>query len=244
LFRFPVIVAMLASLPAGSWLAGCTRPAVVPPTASIPSPRLSAAPELGMTTPIPAPPAVIASPSRWKPSSPPRDWKYIVLHHTATTSGSVESIHEAHLKRTDKSGNHWLGIGYHFVIGNGNGMADGEIEPTFRWKQQMHGAHAGGANKEYNQRGIGICLVGNFENAPPSAAQRRAVKLLVETLKAEYHIASSQVVAHKDIRATECPGKLFPMSEVAGDDRFLFPQAQRLSGAGPGDVASPGSFLR
>ena len=62
-----------------------------------------------------------------------RDWDYIVLHHTASESGSVASIHEEHLRRKDKNGNAWLGIGYHFVIGNGSGMDDGEIEPTFRF---------------------------------------------------------------------------------------------------------------
>jgi N-acetyl-anhydromuramyl-L-alanine amidase AmpD len=193
------------------------------------------------------PPAVpsIASPNRWKPASPPRDWKYIVLHHTATNNGSVESIHEAHLKRKDGSGKPWLGIGYHFVIGNGNGMGDGEIEPTFRWKQQMHGAHAGGSNKDYNQYGIGICLVGNFDETPPSEPQRRAVKMLVQTLKTEYHIASNNVVGHRDIRSTECPGKLFPMAEVAGDDRFLIPYSQLSDGLLPTRTAAlPGSPLR
>jgi N-acetyl-anhydromuramyl-L-alanine amidase AmpD len=156
----------------------------------------------------------------WKPTAPPRQWQYLVVHHTATDAGSVESIHEAHLKNKDKNGNPWLGIGYHFVIGNGRGMADGTIEPTFRWRTQIQGAHAGSSNKDYNERGVGICLVGNFEETPPTAAQRRSVKLLVQTLKSEYNIPAANVVGHKDIRssATECPGKFFPMSEIAADD--------------------------
>lgn len=163
-----------------------------------------------------------------------RDWKHIVIHHTATNSGSVESINAAHLKNKDKSGNAWLGIGYHFVIGNGDGMPDGAIEPTFRWRTQIQGAHAGSTNKDYNERGIGVCLVGNFEKTPPTSAQRRSVKLLVQTLRTEYRIPSSEVVGHKDIRAssTECPGKLFPMAEVAADEPGvilgLSPDAQPL----------------
>jgi N-acetyl-anhydromuramyl-L-alanine amidase AmpD len=117
-----------------------------------------------------------------------------VIHHTATSRGSVESIHEAHLQRKDKVGNAWLGIGYHFVIGNGNGMVDGAIESTFRWREQLHGAHAGGS--EHNQHGIGIALVGNFEEEPPSPAQLAATKRLVAALKSEYRIKSDQVVAH------------------------------------------------
>ncbi|MCA9039785.1 MAG: N-acetylmuramoyl-L-alanine amidase [Planctomycetaceae bacterium] len=148
----------------------------------------------------------------WKPKVEERDWKWIVIHHTATDRGSVESIHESHLKRRDKNGNPWLGIGYHFVIGNGQGMEDGDIEATFRWRQQMHGAHAGRA--EENQQGIGIVLVGNFENHPPSPAQLTAVKKLVFTLKQEYGIDSDHVIGHYDIKTTACPGKQFPIAEI------------------------------
>ena len=57
-------------------------------------------------------------------------------------------------------------------------MADGAIESTFRWRTQIQGAHAGSNNKDYNERGIGICLVGNFEKSPPTPAQKRSIKLL------------------------------------------------------------------
>lgn len=157
----------------------------------------------------------------WKPTAALRDWKHIVIHHTASEGGSVETINAEHLNRKDKNGNKWLGIGYHFLIGNGTGMSDGEIEPTFRWKKQMQGAHAG--NEEYNQHGIGICLVGNFQDHRPSPAQLASVKRLVGVLKREYHIKSSQVVGHRDVKSTACPGKMFPMTEVAqtGDIPFF-----------------------
>jgi hypothetical protein len=204
-------------------IGGCINsPVLPPPTASIPAP-----PGADFArTPVRVPaPAIVAGAPRpgtnpWRPAVAARDWKYIVIHHTATTAGSVESINAAHLRNKDKNGNPWLGIGYHFVIGNGDGMPDGAIEPTFRWRTQIQGAHAGSTNKDYNERGIGICLVGNFEKTPPTPAQRKSVKLLVATLKAEYQVPASAVVGHKDIRATatECPGKLFPMAEVAAGE--------------------------
>ncbi len=157
------------------------------------------------------PPVITGNP--WKPSAPLRDWKHIVIHHTASESGSVETINAAHLARKDKNGVAWKGIGYHFLIGNGSGMGDGEIEPTFRWRQQMQGAHAG--DEEYNQRGIGICLVGNFEDHRPSIAQLTAVKRLVGVMKSEYHIHGDHVVGHRSVKSTACPGKLFPLSEIA-----------------------------
>jgi len=194
---------------------GCYRPAVVPPTASIGRPLAPASPPPTVPTPqVPevSPVTPITRDNPWKPDAALREWKYIVLHHTASNSGDVESIHESHLKNKDKNGNPWLGIGYHFVIGNGSGMSDGEIEPTFRWKQQMQGAHAGVA--DYNQHGIGIVLVGNFEDGSPSLAQVTSIKRLVRVLSREYEIETPQIIGHGDVKPTECPGAHFPLSEI------------------------------
>ena len=149
----------------------------------------------------------------WKPSLTNKTWKYIVLHHTASQRGSVESIDDTHRQRKDGAGNPWRGIGYHFVIGNGQGMTDGAVVPTFRWREQTSGAHAG--VKEYNEEGIGICLIGNFAEQPPTDAQLVTVRQLVAYLKGAYKIESRNVVGHAKVKATECPGRLFPLSDVA-----------------------------
>ncbi|QDV53154.1 peptidoglycan recognition protein family protein [Gimesia fumaroli] len=214
-----IIMCCVAMLPAIE-ISGCTQQTSLPPvTINSPSPMPEYPPVAAKPVPPGAPlfttpPTIAIEPQNpWKPEAEVRDWEYIVIHHTASSKGSVESIHELHSKKKDKSGNSWLGIGYHFVIGNGNGMPDGAIEPTFRWREQMHGAHAG--NNKYNQQGIGVCLVGNFEEAPPTEAQLAAVKKLVGVLKAEYKITGENVQGHRDVKATACPGKYFPMSEVA-----------------------------
>ncbi len=216
-------------LAAAAGASGCWQPTTVPPATAIPAfpppaqvtPNITPLPQPPLSAPalVPLqpdpPPAIEPSPisgNPWRPTVKARGWKSIVLHHTAATSGSVESIHETHLQRKDGSGNSWLGIGYHFVVGNGNGMDDGEIEPTFRWKQQMHGAHAG--EKEHNQTGIGIALIGNFEETPPTPKQLASIKRLVSVLKGEYGIPNEKVIGHQDVKATECPGKLFPLEDV------------------------------
>jgi len=199
---------------------GCYRPSVVPPTASIgrslvpPPPQPTSLPATVPSSLVPevSPVTPITRDNPWKPDAARREWKYIVLHHTASNSGDVESIHESHLKNKDKNGNAWLGIGYHFVIGNGSGMTDGEIEPTFRWKQQMQGAHAGVA--DYNQHGIGIVLVGNFDEGSPSPTQVKSVKRLVQVLSREYEIETPQIIGHGDVKPTECPGNHFPLGEI------------------------------
>ncbi len=206
-----------------SWLSvgGCQRPVVQSPPLVWHGSQRPAVPEPHEIKPLPKtamPQLPFGNP--WKPTAALRDWKHIVIHHTASEGGSVATIHAEHLNRKDKNGNHWKGIGYHFLIGNGTGMSDGEIEPTFRWKQQMQGAHAG--NEEYNQHGIGICLVGNFQDHRPSSAQLASVKRLVGVLKREYGLKSSQVVGHRDVKATACPGKQFPLSEIAVSEDVPF----------------------
>jgi hypothetical protein len=210
---------MMLVLGALFWSAGCLGcyRQTVPPPASIERPLLPPPINERPTIPVPqesevSPVTPITKDDPWKPDTAARDWKYIVLHHTASEQGDVAGIHESHLKNKDKNGKPWLGIGYHFVIGNGKGMTDGEIEPTFRWKKQMQGAHAGVA--DYNQHGIGIVMVGNFTDLPPTMAQVAAVKRLVRFLTREYEIDVAQVVGHGDVKATECPGAHFPMSEI------------------------------
>lgn len=216
--RKDIAVTVALLLAAGS-IASCSRHhASLPPDVSVSSSRIQSVPSAARirgsvpTTVVQVPvPAQTVSNSTgdnpWEPQASPRDWQYIVLHHTASDSGSVESINETHLDRG------WEGVGYHFVIGNGDGMGDGEIEETFRWREQMHGAHAG--KKLYNQHGIGIVLIGNFQETAPSPAQLSSVKRLVATLKQEYGIPTDHVIPHKDVKATECPGKNFPFAEVA-----------------------------
>lgn len=160
-------------------------------------------------------------------SGPCRDWRYIVLHHTATERGDVESIDRQHRQQIGRDGKPWLGIGYHFVIGNGDPMADGRIEPTFRWREQLHGAHAG--DTEHNDFGIGICLVGNFEDAAPTPLQVKACRRLVSMLAHDYDIPPEHVLGHSAVKATACPGRLFPLEQMVIAARTSWPERSNWS---------------
>ncbi len=151
----------------------------------------------------------------YRSSTPAHEWQFLVLHHTATNGGSVAALDEGHRKRIDQFGSPWLGVGYHFVIGNGRGMPDGQIEATFRWKQQLHGAHAG--SQRHNRDGIGICLVGDFEQSGPTTRQMAAVSRLCEWLMKEHDILPARVLRHSDVAATKCPGQLFPYEDFLRD---------------------------
>jgi hypothetical protein len=133
-----------------------------------------------------------------------RPWKYIVIHHTASDSGDAASIGKYH---KEKRG--WVnGLGYDFLIGNGNGSRDGQIEVGSRWNKQIDGAHAG--NSEYNKHGIGICLVGNFDTDRPTNRQITSLLSLIDYLQKRCNINKDNVIMHKTFRKTVCPGKHFP----------------------------------
>lgn len=156
--------------------------------------------------------AAVREEQSWKPAVDESRWEYLVLHHSATESGSVESIHAEHSRRKDSAGRPWLGIGYHFVIGNGNGMPDGQVVPTFRWREQLHGAHSG--HELFNARGVGICLIGNFELKAPTQKQLQSLKQLLKVLCRRQEISLDRVIGHGSVRATACPGRLFPLRDV------------------------------
>ena len=133
-----------------------------------------------------------------------RDWKYIVIHHSASVSGNAAEFDKYHREQRGWEN----GLGYHFVIGNGNGSGDGQIEIGNRWINQIDGAHAG--VQEYNHYGIGICLVGNFNESSPTPAQMASLSALVAYLQERCHIPSENIIMHRHFRQTECPGRNFP----------------------------------
>jgi len=140
------------------------------------------------------------------PLYPSNQWKYLVIHHTATEIGKATIIHNSHHDR-----GFWQGLGYHFLVDNGTlGKGDGQIEVSPRWIKQQCGAHcqAGGMNT----RGIGIALVGNFNYERPTPAQIEALTYLVTLLRQYYQIPLSNVIGHRDIGSakTDCPGRNFP----------------------------------
>ncbi len=154
---------------------------------------------------------VSARPEWYPPSHIEKNWKAIVVHHSATDSGNMAVFDEWH-----KNGHHWKGVGYDFVIGNGTGSGNGQTETTFRWKKQITGAHCGGTPDNWaNKDAVGICLVGNFMQTRPTPQQMRSLVNLTRFLQQRYNIPNTRVYGHRDTPGypgkTFCPGKFFPM---------------------------------
>ena len=141
-----------------------------------------------------------------------RAWQAIVIHHSATASGNA-----AIFDRWHREENHWNGVGYNFVIGNGTDSGDGQVEVTHRWQQQLVGAHCRTPKNWANEHAIGICLVGDFSQDRPTAAQMKSLVQLVRFLQQRYGIPTSAIYGHGDTpgaRVTACPGHLFPWDQL------------------------------
>lgn len=124
--------------------------------------------------------------------------KYIILHHRAGY-GDAASIHAQHINQG------YAGIGYHFYV-----RSDGRV---YKGRPiNKIGAHC--LNHNYNS--IGVCFEGNFEKDVITDAQKNAGKELIQYLKGKYE--SAEVVRHKDLMATACPGEKFPFDEIKKGD--------------------------
>ena len=141
--------------------------------------------------------------------APPRSWEFIIIHHSATRTGSAEVFDGAHRARGMING-----MAYHFVIDNGtDGKPDGCVETGSRWVKQMPGGHCRQACM--NEQGIGICLVGDFSHDPPTAKQLDALVSLVRKLQEQFNISDDRVLGHGDVAGenSKCPGHAFPWEE-------------------------------
>jgi len=139
----------------------------------------------------------------------PGSWDAIVIHHTGQPSGSPASIDHAHRDAG------LAGLGYHFLIGNGVQMGDGEVHAGFRWVDQLPGAHvAGPAGAAWNSSSIGVALVGNGDRRPFTEAQVTRLISLVSELARRMDIPSDRIYLHTDLAAVSSPGRYFKASAL------------------------------
>jgi hypothetical protein len=246
--RAPAVLAavLLVGVGLGACAQGgpCARAAPRPASAAVSAPDPRSAPIAGADLSLPIPPPMDDPGARSPAGAPPaavpyadadtadlppagadvaaaRAWKVIVVHHSATARGGAALFDVMHREKG------WDGVGYDFVIGNGTDTKDGEIETTPRWTEQKDGAHV----KGWNDVAIGICLVGNFETADPTAKQMEALVRLVRHLRRRFHVPPERVVGHGSLGATLCPGKRLSVADVvAKSDPAPKPAASAVAG--------------
>jgi LysM repeat protein len=133
-------------------------------------------------------------------------WKRIVIHHSGVDTGTMKGMDRYHRDVRHMEN----GLAYHFVIGNGNGMGDGEIGVGSRWAKQLDGGHL--ASESQNKASLGVCLVGNFDKGKPTPEQMRRLTALVHALLERCQLPPSAVRTHQQVNVvyTRCPGRYFP----------------------------------
>lgn len=125
---------------------------------------------------------------------------HVVVHHSATASGTPEAFARYHVHTLG-----WPGIGYHYVIAK-----DGEVFKCNPARRVSY--HAAGANA-YS---IGICLVGEFDTGQPTEAQCRSLLWLLRELMGAYGIPAAHVIGHRDVPGARksCPGANTNLDEL------------------------------
>lgn len=137
----------------------------------------------------------------------------IVIHHSAspanTTMGQVDQWHR---------NQGFSCIGYHYFIESTGMIREGRDI----WAV---GAHAIGANND----SVGICLAGNFEEAPPTPEQIAALAVTIRDVRRLY--GDIPYIGHKDVdpanHPTACPGALFPWDDLAKEFEEVKPMAEK-----------------
>lgn len=135
-----------------------------------------------------------------EPGAPPGvgRWRRVFVHHSRTDYGSAATLGR---------GPH--GLGDHFLIGNGRGCADGEIQVSRRWDMQLAAAPPGAT---LGDDCISICLVGDFDRAAPTTAQLRRLEQLIVAIRERYGVAPENVVAFDVAGSPAGIGRNFPPS--------------------------------
>jgi N-acetylmuramoyl-L-alanine amidase len=143
----------------------------------------------------------------------------IIIHCSDSEFGSASEIRRWHLS------NGWFDIGYHFVILNGNILSEtknrtGLYIPCMNGSIEIGryldgdnlisgneiGAHALG----YNNKSIGICLIGRKEF---TIKQFVSLTYLLENLMSIYNIPLTSILGHYEVSQNRtCPN--FDVSEL------------------------------
>ena len=135
---------------------------------------------------------------------PANRWKYIYIHHSRTPAGNALTL-----------GQNTNGVGDHFVIGNGDGCMEGEIQISQRWNQQLSAMPPAGANT-IDPACISICVVGDFDSTVPTRTQVRRLTQLVNALQGQLHIDSSKVLLMQEPKSAAGIGRYFPTAAFRG----------------------------
>jgi len=125
---------------------------------------------------------------------------YVIVHHSyepghcTTNEQCIEAMKSMQIVHMDTNG--WNDIGYSFAIGG-----DGQIYTGRGF--HVIGAHAPG----YNDKSVGICLIGDWQTTSPPQNMIDALEQLIAFGVQQGNIAPDyELMGHRQVRDTACPG--------------------------------------
>ena len=122
-----------------------------------------------------------------------RRWSQIEVDYSGTESGNIEQL--ALLSKVDSPED----VNYHFVICNGNGGKDGQIQPTEKWQRQSTIMPEQSRNDERDffetptEQTIYICVIADNESSFPTDFQVKRTEELVEGLCRKFNIQPESI---------------------------------------------------
>lgn len=131
---------------------------------------------------------------------------HIVIHHSLTADSQTVSWDAIRYYHTRTLG--YVHIGYQVGIE----LVNSRHEILLGRMLNQVGAHC--KENGMNRTSIGVCMVGNFDQAPPPAGQLDLLIKFTRSMMALLGIPAANVQRHSDHAPYKsCPGKLFPWTE-------------------------------
>jgi hypothetical protein len=129
-------------------------------------------------------------------------WRYIYIHQSLTASGNAMTL-----------GQGPEGLADHFVIGNGDGSADGEVQIGRRWAEQQSAGAVPGTDR-IDPNCVSICVVGDFNRGRPTPTQQARLAELVSALQRQLDIPGDRIILlTASNKSTAGPGAYFPVAD-------------------------------
>lgn len=149
---------------------------------------------------------------RRKPRFRKYNWSHIIIHHSFTKDQEVAEWQA--IKRYHRDHLGWDYVGYHFGIEK----IGKQYEILMGRPLNMNGAHT--KQDRMNYKGIGICVVGNFDAKKPPKAALESLAVVVNSMMMQFNIPKENVQTHNHYASYKsCPGKKFDLD--AFKDTYL-----------------------
>ncbi len=119
-------------------------------------------------------------------------WSSIDIAFSGTKGGNIQRL------ATVRGLTNPADLDCHFLVGNGVGAGDGEIQTTENWLSQCRIRPA--AAWRGDEQTIRICLVGNGVSSLPTDYQLKRLEMLLESLGRKFDISPEAVHLPRDVQ--------------------------------------------